>query len=153
MAPGKEWKPKPTTLVLAQELGTEVPVIPAEVSSKPRSSIPESKERKVETSHISDGQHVIIPNHLHVAEVEKLGFQFGSFDASFGLNSSALNGPTSDKSPSPEASEEIAEHIEEQTTRFALMLPCLLDYICNFLNAFFDRLFYWIQESRCVGYG
>ncbi|GKA34229.1 GBF-interacting protein 1-like protein isoform X1 [Tanacetum coccineum] len=120
VAPGKEWKPKPTTLVPAQELGTEVPVIPAEVhsSSKPRSSIPESKERKVEKSHISDGQHVIIPDHLHVAEVEKLGFQFGSFDASFGFNSSSLNGPTSDKIPSlSEASEEIAEHVEEQTTR------------------------------------
>nr|GEW70331.1 GBF-interacting protein 1-like isoform X1 [Tanacetum cinerariifolium] len=120
VAPGKEWKPKPTTLVPAQELGTEVPVIPTEVhsSSKPRSSIPESKERKVEKSHISDGQHVIIPNHLHVAEVEKLGFQFGSFDASFGFNTSSLNGPTSDKSPSPsEASEDIAEHVEEQTTR------------------------------------
>ncbi|KAI3804887.1 hypothetical protein L1987_26758 [Smallanthus sonchifolius] len=115
VGPGKEWKPKPTNHVPAQGLGTEMPAVPISIpveacsSSKPESSIPDSKE-----PHIPDGQHVIIPNHLHVPEAEKLGFCFGSFDASFGLDSNML----SDKSPSiSEASEEITEHIEEQANR------------------------------------
>ncbi|KAI3755679.1 hypothetical protein L1987_55485 [Smallanthus sonchifolius] len=115
VGPGKEWKPKPTNPVPAQGLGTEMPAVPISIpveacsSSKPESSIPDSKE-----PHIPDGQQVIIPNHLHVPEVEKLGFCFGSFDASFGLDSNML----SDKSPCiSEASEEIAEQIEEQAYR------------------------------------
>ncbi|KAI7744093.1 hypothetical protein M8C21_030343, partial [Ambrosia artemisiifolia] len=116
--PGKEWKPKPTNPVPAQELESEVPAIPisvpvkAPLSSKTESSIPNSKE-----SHIPDGQQVIIPNHLHVPEAEKLGFCFGSFDASFGLNSNTLGGPGPmiDENPSiSEASVETTEHIEEQ---------------------------------------
>lgn len=86
-----------------------MPVIPVEDHSslKPASSILDSKE-----SHIPDGQHVIIPNHLHVPEVEKLGFHFGSFDATFGIN------PIPKTASLSEASEEVVEHIEEQPTRF-----------------------------------
>ncbi|KAJ0801484.1 putative GBF-interacting protein [Helianthus annuus] len=124
VAPVKEWKPKPTNPIPAQALVTEVPAIPISVpveappSSTTESVIPESKE-----SRIPDGQQVIIPNHLHVPEAEKLGFCFGSFDASFGLNSNTFSGPGG---PGPmidenrsisEASEETTEHIEEQTNR------------------------------------
>ncbi|KAD4179033.1 hypothetical protein R6Q59_022590 [Mikania micrantha] len=121
VGPSKEWKPKPTNPIPAQGLGCEVPAIPNAISvethssTKPASSIPVSKE-----SHIQDGQQVIIPDHLCVPEADKLGFCFGSFDASFGLNSNSLSGPgsTSDHSPSiSEASEEITEHIEEQAYR------------------------------------
>ncbi|XP_076894479.1 GBF-interacting protein 1-like isoform X1 [Bidens hawaiensis] len=113
----KEWKPKPTN---------PVPIsVPVEVethsSSKMEAVIPESKE-----SQIPDGQQVIIPNHLHVPEADKLGFCFGSFDASFGLISNTLigPGPMSDKSPSvSEASEEITEHIEEHVDRNQDVLP------------------------------
>ncbi|KAK9077418.1 hypothetical protein SSX86_005755 [Deinandra increscens subsp. villosa] len=109
---GKEWKPKPTNSLPPQE--SDIP-IEAHSSSKPESSISDSKE-----SHIPDGQQVIIPNHLHVPEAEKLGFCFGSFDASFGLNSNTLSGPgpISDSSPSiSEASEETTQHVEEQPDR------------------------------------
>ncbi|KAI3702672.1 hypothetical protein L6452_28421 [Arctium lappa] len=128
VGPGKEWKPKPTNAIPAQGPVTcdsmEVPTIPVEglSSLKPASSILDSKdvspekERKLEESRISDGQLVIIPNHLHVPEAEKLGFCFGSFDASFGFNSSSLSG--NDKTPSlSEAPEGITDHVEEQASR------------------------------------
>ncbi|XP_035834842.1 GBF-interacting protein 1 isoform X2 [Helianthus annuus] len=115
VAPVKEWKPKLTNPIIpAQALVTEVPAIPISVpveappSSTTESGIPESKESR---------------NHLHVPEAEKLGFCFGSFDASFGLNSNTLSGPGG---PGPmidenrsisEAFEETTEHIEEQTNR------------------------------------
>ncbi|CAI9293968.1 unnamed protein product [Lactuca saligna] len=75
-------------------------------------------EKKLKESHISDDKHVIIPNHLHVPEAEKLGFCFGSFDAIFGFNKtpSNSNGPVavtmSEKTS--EASEEADETIEDQ---------------------------------------
>ncbi|KAL4581452.1 hypothetical protein LXL04_017667 [Taraxacum kok-saghyz] len=122
----REWKPKPTTpipvpvpvQVQAQAPATSdsipVPVIPDEPRSlsTPESAIPESKETKQEEPepHIPDTQHVIIPNHLHVPEAEKLGFRFGSFD----FNSISLSDPVSDKCPLPEPSEETTQHIQEQ---------------------------------------
>lgn len=71
-------------------------------------------EKKLEESQISNIQHVIIPNHLHVPEVVKLGFCFGSFDASFGLNTIHSSRSENDKSPSlSETSEGIEESVEE----------------------------------------
>lgn len=127
VGPSKEWKPKMTNPVLSQGSGTvdssDSPATPLESisQSQPASSVLDLKEasseleRKLEESHISDSQHVIIPNHLHVPEAEKLGFCFGSFDASFGFNTSGMNGPVSDKSPSlSETSEGTEEGAEEQ---------------------------------------
>ncbi|XP_071727138.1 GBF-interacting protein 1-like [Rutidosis leptorrhynchoides] len=112
--PGKEWKPKPTNS------------FPVETHSsiKPASNIPDSKDATSEKElRIPGDRHVIIPNHLHVPEADKLGFQFGSFDATFGINSITLSGPVSDKSPSlSEASQETVEHIEEHPTRNQDML-------------------------------
>lgn len=132
--PSKEWKPKPTNPNLAQGSGTvvssEVLTVPVEANtqshSQPTTNTLDSNEsaseleRKLGNSHISDSQHVIIPNHLHVPEVEKLGFCFGSFDASFGLNTPCTTGPESDKSqPLSETSEGIDEEsTEEQSLRF-----------------------------------
>ncbi|KAM7503796.1 hypothetical protein LguiB_002700 [Lonicera macranthoides] len=127
--PSKEWKPKPTNPNLAQGSGTvvssEVLTVPDEVNtqshSQPTSNSLDSNEsaseleRKLENSYISDSQHVIIPNHLHVPEVEKLGFCFGSFDASFGLNTPCTTRPESDKSqPLSETSEGIDEESTEE---------------------------------------
>ncbi|KAA8526638.1 hypothetical protein F0562_008159 [Nyssa sinensis] len=122
VGPSKEWKPKTTNPNLAQRPGTagssEVPAtVEANTQSRPVSSVLDSKEaiselrRKLEESHISDGQHVIIPNHLHVPDAEKIGFCFGSFDASFGLSTSNSNDLKSDKSPTPLS--ETSEGIEE----------------------------------------
>ena len=131
MGPTKEWKPKPTNPSICQGSGTgvssQVPAVTVEASiiSEPALKVLDSTEatseleKKLELSHLSDGQHVIIPNHLHVPEADKLGFCFGSFDASFGLNTSYTSGPESEKSPLSESSEAIEESVEEQSSRFA----------------------------------
>ncbi|KAG8387169.1 hypothetical protein BUALT_Bualt03G0225200 [Buddleja alternifolia] len=123
VGPGKEWKPKSANPSTGQGASTaassEISVV--SVGSHPESQttlVVASKEatlelqRKLEDSHISE--HVIIPNHLHVPEVEKLGFCFGSFDASFGLEINQNGVPGSDKSPPlSESSEAIDEPVKE----------------------------------------
>ncbi|GER54041.1 hypothetical protein STAS_31591 [Striga asiatica] len=97
VGPGKEWKPKSTNPHIGQGGTTagssEVLVVSGGSHSEPQTTpVLTSQETmselqgKLEETYISDSQHVIIPNHLHVPEVEKLGFCFGSFDASFGLD-------------------------------------------------------------------
>ncbi|KAL0362095.1 UNVERIFIED_CONTAM: GBF-interacting protein 1 [Sesamum calycinum] len=96
--PGREWKPKSTNPNIGQAAATAAS---SDVST-------------LEESHISDRQHVIIPDHLHVPEVEKLGFCFGSFDASFGLDLNQNGVRGSDKSPPlSESSEAIDEPVKE----------------------------------------
>ncbi|XP_052178020.1 GBF-interacting protein 1-like isoform X3 [Diospyros lotus] len=128
--PAKEWKPKPTNLNIAQGSGTagasEVPTaVEAVAESHPVSSINDSREatskshKKLEELHISDGQHVIIPNHLHVPEADKIGFVFGSFDASFSLDIGRNNSPENDRtsapgSETPKSFEEVAEQSSSQ---------------------------------------
>ncbi|KAH6785195.1 hypothetical protein C2S51_037650 [Perilla frutescens var. frutescens] len=117
VGPGKEWKPKSTNANVSQG-ATAAPspdVSTESIGSHPESpntpAVPTPKEdtlelqKKLEESHISESQHVIIPNHLHVPEVEKLGFCFGSFDASFALDINQ-NGLPGDKSPSVSGSSE-----------------------------------------------
>ena len=130
--PSKEWKPKPPNPIPAQGSGTtgsaEVPTIAGgNTQSHQVSSALDSKNansnlhRKLEELHISDGQHVIIPNHLHVPEAEKIGFCFGSFDASFGFSTGHNNIPEKDRNPTPlsETSESV-EEAAEQSSRFLL---------------------------------
>ncbi|GJV52799.1 hypothetical protein Tco_1448540 [Tanacetum coccineum] len=124
VGPSMEWKPKAVNPVLAQGTGSgesvKVPAVPVEDHTSTLSASNNlgsqdttcELEKKLEESHISDVQHVIIPDHLHVPEAEKLGFCFGSFDPSFGFNASSSNGPVSDVSS--EASEVVDESIEEQ---------------------------------------
>nr|GEW38341.1 GBF-interacting protein 1-like isoform X1 [Tanacetum cinerariifolium] len=124
VGPSMEWKPKAVNPVLAQGTGlgesVKVPAVPVEDHTSTLSAsnnlgsqdTARELEKKLEESHISDVQHVIIPDHLHVPEAEKLGFCFGSFDPSFGFNASSSNGPVSDVSS--EASEVVDESIEEQ---------------------------------------
>ncbi|KAK3017270.1 hypothetical protein RJ639_007382, partial [Escallonia herrerae] len=129
VGPNKEWKPKPTSSSAAQGSGTvasEVPAVSLEASTcpEPALGVADSKETtselesKLEEFHISDNQHVIIPNHLHVPEAERIGFCFGSFDASFGFNTSYTSGLESEKSPPPhsEISDGIEESVEEQSS-------------------------------------
>ncbi|MCD9639057.1 hypothetical protein HAX54_023337 [Datura stramonium] len=127
--PYKEWKPKPVSSNLPQgsalaaaAASSGISTVPVEVNtrSQPPPAVPETKEvtedlqKKLQESHISDVEHVIIPNHLHVPEVEKLGFCFGSFDTSFSLGTSTNNAPEHDRSPLSEASECIEEAASEQ---------------------------------------
>lgn len=122
--PTKEWKPKPTNVNLAQVSGTvvsaDVPAVPVE-STKPRIATGVDSEEKysnlekqLEQSHVSDSQHVIIPNHIHVPEGAKLGFCFGSFDANFGIVKHYSNASEKEKNTLPETSEKIEERAEEK---------------------------------------
>lgn len=125
VGPGKEWKPKSTNPNVSQS-ATAAPssdVSTVSIGSQPESlttaAVLTSKEstlelqKKLEEAHISESQHVIIPNHLHVPEVEKLGFCFGSFDASFALDINQ-NGLPGDKSPSmSESTETIDEPVKD----------------------------------------
>ncbi|XP_059318360.1 GBF-interacting protein 1-like isoform X2 [Lycium ferocissimum] len=121
--PGKEWKPKPTNNNSATSAAgsSDISTVSAEVDTKPQPPAVDvgTKEgtlelqQKLEKSHISDIQNVIIPNHLHVPEAEKLGFCFGSFEASLDLAVSTNNAAESEKTPSLSGT---SEGIEETTT-------------------------------------
>ncbi|KAL6553559.1 hypothetical protein OROGR_007401 [Orobanche gracilis] len=80
-----------------------------EVSTVSGGSRPESQQtpeksalklpRKLEGLDVFDSQNVIIPNNLQVPDAGKLGFCFGSFDASFGLDMNQKGGLGSEKNP------------------------------------------------------
>ena len=141
--PSKEWKPKPNPN-LARESGTAGSVeAPTTVETNTHTqassvlSVLDSKEdtiklqRKLEDLHISDGQHVFIPNHLHVPEAEKIGFCFGSFDASFGLNTSANSGPENDSNTTPLS--ETSESVEETAEQSSRFVSFFISYHSDFL--------------------
>ncbi|KAI3753523.1 hypothetical protein L2E82_25578 [Cichorium intybus] len=121
VGPSMEWKPKPTNPVITQVTGstesTKGPAVPIETHTPPTNldskDTTHELEKKLKESHISHDQHVIIPNHLHVPETEKLGFCFGSFDATFDFNKTSSNGPVSDKTS--EASDDVDESIEDHS--------------------------------------
>ncbi|XP_021648944.2 GBF-interacting protein 1-like isoform X2 [Hevea brasiliensis] len=135
----KEWKPKPANPSVLQGSGTgptgssDVPNIPVEPSirSQPLSNVLDSEEttsklqKKLEELHLPQRQHVIIPNHIHVPESERTKLSFGSFDASFGVMASFVNGPESDKSSTPvsETSQGMEEAVEEQAVSNQDALP------------------------------
>lgn len=146
VGPGKEWKPKsanpnvsqgPTAASLSDVSTVSIGGHPESLSAP---AVATSKEpilelqKKLEESHISESQHVIIPDHLHVPEVEKLGFCFGSFDASFALEINQ-NGLPGDKCPSPSES---SETIDEPPVK-DLELRCL-----SFLSFYFRFYLYHI---------
>ncbi|KAL7086498.1 hypothetical protein ACP275_13G006000 [Erythranthe tilingii] len=126
VGPGKEWKPKSSNSNITQDApaasSSEVSTVSvgAHPALQTTTAILASKEstielqRKLEELHMSNSQHVIIPSHLHVPEVEKLGFCFGSFDASFELDMNQNGVPGSDRIPLQlESSEAIDEPVEE----------------------------------------
>nr|XP_010321076.1 GBF-interacting protein 1-like isoform X2 [Solanum lycopersicum] len=127
--PGMEWKPKPTNNSIAQISvssaagSSDVSTVSTEVDTQPQPPGVDVETRegtlelqqKLEKSHISDIQYVIIPNHLHVPEVEKLGFCFGSFEASLSLRISTNSAAESEKTLSLSGtSEDIEETINDQ---------------------------------------
>lgn len=91
-APNKEWKPKSAI---------QAPDVPGSFETNSEPGVPEEAtsklQLKLEGLHLSDGEHVIIPNHLQVPEAERTGLSFGSFDASFSLGTSFANGPCNGK--------------------------------------------------------
>lgn len=133
-----------SALAAADSSGISTDSVEVNTLSQPSASVPETKEvtedlqKKLEDSHISCVENVIIPNHLHVPEVEKLGFCFGSFDSSFSLGASTNNALEHDRSPPlSESSENIEEAASVQLPRslsFCCSLPCPIDmqkFICS----------------------
>ncbi|XP_017242316.1 GBF-interacting protein 1 isoform X1 [Daucus carota subsp. sativus] len=122
VGPNKEWKPKPnpslpegaesadTTLML------EVPAIRTESEGQVANQATFGLVKKLEETCISESQQVIIPKHIHIPEVEKLGFIFGSFDANFGLSTSNPVCPENEKSsPIPETPEGMEENVDQKS--------------------------------------
>ncbi|KAF3783564.1 GBF-interacting protein 1 [Nymphaea thermarum] len=128
VGPSKEWKPKPTvpssaSLTGNRSLSTGM-TSTNEVSfqSLPSRSVVSEEatstiQKKLEELHFSDGQHVIIPNHLQVPESERSALSFGSFGASFDVGgvSSDLDGGKS-STPLSESSQVVDESSEEPSS-------------------------------------
>ncbi|XP_073306968.1 GBF-interacting protein 1-like isoform X4 [Primulina huaijiensis] len=120
---GKEWKPKSTSFSSTGQVSATTVVSKVSISYPESLPIPVaigSKEatlelqKKLEDSHLSDVQHVIMPSHLHVPETEKLWFRFGSFDVNFNLDKSQIGGPENDESqPLSESYEAINESMKQ----------------------------------------
>ncbi|MCL7051641.1 hypothetical protein MKW94_017785 [Papaver nudicaule] len=130
VGPIKEWKPKPTTpnpVVVFGAIGTYeagadlLPTVGASSSETTTSNL----QKKLQELHVSHGQHVIIPDHLQVAEAERPGLSFGSFDANFVVNTSYGDFRGSNKSPTPlsETFEGIEEAAEDRSSSIQNVSP------------------------------
>ena len=131
----KEWKPKPTNFNVVQDSGTagasEVLTISVEATAQTQhepsvlgmEEATSKLQRKLEVLHLPQRQLVILPNHIHVPESERSKLSFGSFGASFGVTTSYVSGPESDKSSTPlsETSQGIEETVEEEASRFVMI--------------------------------
>ncbi|RDX64055.1 GBF-interacting protein 1, partial [Mucuna pruriens] len=122
----KEWKPKPTYMTNQGSGPTGASEAPVSVDTtgqlQSASSALDSEEatsklqKKLEDFHLPQRQHVILPNHIIVPDSEKNKFSFGSLGVTFGVNTSYVSGPESEKSSTPvsETSQTIEETVEEQ---------------------------------------
>ncbi|KAK7300993.1 hypothetical protein RJT34_11847 [Clitoria ternatea] len=123
----KEWKPKPTSSInqgSGPASASEAPSVSADTTggSQSASSGLDSEEatsklqRKLEGFHLPQRQHVILPNHIIVPDSEKNKFSFGSLGVTFGVNTSYVSAPESEKSSTPlsESSQAVEETVEEQ---------------------------------------
>ncbi|KAK7273468.1 hypothetical protein RIF29_14518 [Crotalaria pallida] len=125
----KEWKPKPTNSinqssgtargsessgVLADSTG-QLQSVPNVLDSEEATS---KLQRKLEDLHLTQRQHVILPNHIFVPDSEKSKFSFGSLGVTFGANTSYVSGPESEKSSMPlsEVSQAVEETAGEQAS-------------------------------------
>lgn len=128
VGPNKEWKPKPTNTSAVQGpkilAASESSNVSAEMSThtQPVPNVADSDEatkklqKELESLHVRDAQHVIIPNHIHVPEAVRSGLSFGSFDAAFVITPSRSSEPetqTDSKSVS-EMHQETEAVVEEQ---------------------------------------
>uniref|UniRef100_A0A0C9QR94 TSA: Wollemia nobilis Ref_Wollemi_Transcript_13006_3501 transcribed RNA sequence n=1 Tax=Wollemia nobilis TaxID=56998 RepID=A0A0C9QR94_9CONI len=133
VGPNKEWKPKATSqnaVANSGIIGTST--VSTSTSDASRSPSPASNsvvledaaaklQKNLEELNVRDDQHVIMPNHLQVPDVERTGLSFGSFDASFDVNFGANfarnygNDDESEKSSSPSSEEsQVAEEAAEE---------------------------------------
>ena len=80
-------------------------------------------QRKLEELHLPQRQLVILPNLIHVPEFERTKLSFGSFGVDFGVTTSYVSGPVSDKSSTSlsKISQGIEESVDEQASRFVMI--------------------------------
>ena len=132
VGPNKEWKPKPTNINVQDSrtaAALEAPTILVEATAQTQHDtsfldMEEAKlQRKLEELHLPQRQLVILPNHIHVPESERTKLRFGSFGADFGVTTSYVSGPVSDKSSTSlsKISQGIEESVDEQASRFAMI--------------------------------
>uniref|UniRef100_A0A0E0LZ07 GBF-interacting protein 1 N-terminal domain-containing protein n=1 Tax=Oryza punctata TaxID=4537 RepID=A0A0E0LZ07_ORYPU len=132
VVPNKEWKPKSTNKPAHAE-NVICDKVPVSVETVPQSILVSDSIHKEDTTlgvdtrpsdmRLSDKQHVIIPDHLQVAESEKYGLSFGSFkyglsfgsfDACFEQSASFSKDSESENStPHCESSQEADEVLDE----------------------------------------
>ena len=132
VGPNKEWKPKPTNINVQDSrtaAALKAPTILVEATAQTQHDtsfldMEEAKlQRKLEELHLPQRQLVILPNHIHVPESERTKLRFGSFGADFGVTTSYVSGPVSDKSSTSlsKISQGIEESVDEQASRFAMI--------------------------------
>ncbi|XP_052167290.1 GBF-interacting protein 1-like isoform X1 [Oryza glaberrima] len=124
VVPNKEWKPKSTNKPAHAE-NVICDKVPVSVETVPQSILVSDSIHKEDTTsgvetrpsdmRLSDKQHVIIPDHLQVAESEKYGLSFGSFGACFEQSASFSKDTESEKCSTPqcESSQDADEVLDE----------------------------------------
>lgn len=130
-----------------------MPADSVEVSSQsqPVSSVLDSEEatsklqKKLDELHLPQlpqRKLVILPNHIHVPESERNKLSFGSFGATFGVTNSYVSGPESEKSSTPrsETSQVIEEAVEEQSSRFVMIIIYFNSFVFSGTTTNFVRL-------------
>ncbi|XP_015696727.1 GBF-interacting protein 1-like isoform X1 [Oryza brachyantha] len=123
VVPNKEWKPKSTNKPAHAENVICDKVLSLETISQSilasdsihKEDTTSGVDKKQSDSHLSDRQHVIIPDHLQVAESEKYGLSFGSFGACFEKATSVSKDSESEKCSTPhcESSQDADEAVDE----------------------------------------
>ncbi|GAB2279800.1 hypothetical protein Dimus_014439 [Dionaea muscipula] len=111
---GRDLKQKPTSVFPSEATAaSEAVPIQVEGSSQlimPKSSLVDDATLKLEKLKFSDGQHVIIPNHIQVPDSVKSILSFGSLDASFVDGINLLKDPeTTQRIPADLLNEETVE--------------------------------------------
>uniref|UniRef100_A0A0D9XBS3 GBF-interacting protein 1 N-terminal domain-containing protein n=1 Tax=Leersia perrieri TaxID=77586 RepID=A0A0D9XBS3_9ORYZ len=121
VVPNKEWKPKSTNkpshsesvLCDDETVSLSVPLS----DSIPKEDITSGVDKRPSDMRLSDKQHVIIPDHLQVAESEKYGLSFGSFGVCFEQTASSPKDSESEKCSTPHCglSQKADEVLDEPT--------------------------------------
>ncbi|KAH9602518.1 hypothetical protein KSS87_004410 [Heliosperma pusillum] len=128
VGPNKEWKPKPTNTNAVPSpkapVASEGSNILLETSSYPQPIVKTvgSEEatnklhQELENLHVRDGQHVIIPSHIHVPEAVRTGLSFGSFDTAFVVSPKHSSEPENKDSKSLSVAHQGKDDLVEEQT-------------------------------------
>ncbi|XP_074272477.1 GBF-interacting protein 1 isoform X2 [Silene latifolia] len=129
VGPNKEWKPKPTNTnavpgpkappasecsTILLETSTHSQPIEKTVGSE---EVTNKLQQELENLHVRDGQHVIIPSHIHVPDAVRTGLSFGSFDTAFVVSPKHSTEPENKDSKSISVAHQGKDDlVEEQAT-------------------------------------